>query len=60
MKNVKPKIIIIYLLTGLIIIAGLGGYFYNQLLGLQANVNTEEITKLVQELEMHTITAISI
>ena len=61
MKNVKPKIIVIYLLTGIIIIAGLGGFFYNQLLQIKASsANLNELNQMISELLIHTEIAIAI
>ena len=61
MKNVKPKIIVIYLLTGIIIIAGLGGYFYNQVLEIKASsANLNQLNEMISELLIHTEIAIAI
>ncbi len=64
-KNVQSKIILIYFLTGIIIIAGLGVFFSNQLVEVRETIvnsglNSQQAARYVSEVQTQTISALLI
>ncbi len=65
LKNVQSKIILIYFLTGMIMLVGLGVFFSTQLLEIKqaldfSGIDTNEINDFIGNVQIHTRTALII